>query len=179
MKKPAHGFVIIAILILLQICAWIEILALQNVTHELQQSAVFWRKEIDLTFVNSLLAHIEKYFLIEWPACQVPRMSVGAAVKKPLSWWKSYGCSGNFSEIRYYYAVEWLGKDACAVAKKSNAIQFGAMEYYRITLLAFPESIKRTKILLQSTVAFLSDEIGPCQEKFHFVDPGRQMWREI
>lgn len=179
MRHRCYGFVVVVVLILLQLCAWIEIYALQHIAKMIKQSELFWLRQIDLTRMNDVLSQIENSLRINKPLCMVTSLSADTVIKKSLSWWNMYGCSGKFSEIQYYYAVEWLGNDSCSAIQYSHDVQPAVVSYYRITLLAFPASIKNTKLYVQTTVAFLSDEISACQEKFHVVKLGRQMWREI
>jgi hypothetical protein len=117
-----------------------------------------------------ILQRLEKNILSN--TCSIPITAATEIARKDMAWWQLNACRDNVNGIQYYYVMESFGVDPCAVVGNSVAT------YYRITLYALPE-LKRSRYLLQSTVALPVAQTSACQQKNHAVTPGRQGWREI
>lgn len=170
-----NGFILIILLIILQFVSAVGLYTLFFHSRLLKSQYEAWQRVSNLLVIKRQLQVIENKLISVGLPCLQESMSSIKMAKQPLLWWQENGCSANSNEIRYYYAVESLGKDACHVIRLSD--RSFATEFFRITLLAL--TLQNEKFILQSTVAKPVDAILPCTEKLHPVTLGRQMWREI
>ncbi len=160
-------------LVLLQIISMTWLLAMLEVTLSLKQVTNFWFSREAVQAADVLLQAVEAKSILKLPVCMVNTMPVAAISAKPDSWWRENACMSTSDYAEYYYVIEALGVDACAVLNGSTA------EYYRMTLLSIPKGLKGIKILLQSTLAKPAPETVICNDNPHYVKLGRQMVREI
>lgn len=164
-----HGMILFLVLMMLQILSLFSWVALHAILLE-KKSMQAELQNHDLHNISEvILAQIENQ-LAQLPVnCVISEVEPTVLVNKPLAWWQSaQTCAGNFQTFQYYYVIESLGNDACAVVANTS---FSA-DYYRITLLV-------SNLFLQSTVIEASNRMIACADQSHAVKQGRQSWREL
>src|SRR5689334_15861357 len=112
------GFVLFTLLLFLQLFSSVGLFALLNISMIMKINQHGWDRKINQMKTDYILSLIETNFSTQTVSCLIPVMPVQQLAKEPLSWWQQYSCSGNLDGIRYYYAVEALGKDECAMVRK-------------------------------------------------------------
>ncbi len=178
-NSSSKGFVFFSILIILQLSSLLGMTALQQTVNTMKQVDHFWQRRVWTDWGQRALSQQEDRLSVNLSDCMMPLISAHEIAKKPLSWWRTHTCRGEFEKNLYYYAIERMGEDSCVVIGNANDLRPVTVNYYRMTLFALPERILGAKVILQSTTAVASDEILSCQGKIHFIHLGRQMWREI
>lgn len=173
--RNLQGMALITVLIFLQILTLLGLYAIRMAWLEIKQSHNAWYKHSIRNAADTILNEIENKTINVLPDCTIGPTTTAELLARPLSWWQTQTCTGNFKTFRYYYVVEVLGGDACAIIQiNPNKI---TTNYFRITLLCLAD---RSKLILQSTLALPnSDETLICDGIQHQVSRGRQMWREL
>lgn len=177
MKESQKGFVLLIVLVFLQLCSSLSLFGLSSVSIALRSMANLSAREKNERLVDQILMEVEKGFEDELPNCMIPVSLPSEISQKPFSWWQLNACSGNLNEILYYYVVENLGNDACALMEKYDINQVVTVGFYRITLFSM---MKPQTVIIQSTWALnAQDENFSCKTEPHSVQLGRQMRREL
>jgi len=171
------GFVILIVLIFMQILILLGWYALENVLLLVKFSKNMVSHDALYHPAETILSQIELETISELPPCIIPFTESGRLTAKPLNWWQSsQTCSGNFRMFQYYYVVEPLVIDSCAVIEHVKA----RAAYFRITLL-LQSNTENARIFLQSTIIRPSMNVllQQCEGSLHMVQAGRQSWREL
>lgn len=165
-----RGYVLLLVLVFMQIYVLLGMYGLESAILEFNANSRLWSRNQDTQFAKQIVNELaNKEFKDN---CII---SAGSRVqKKPLEWWQLWGCSGNLSGFQYYYIIEVLGNDACALIDINQAI---SADYYRITLVSF--SSYYSTLILQSIEVKPSNTQNLCMGKTHIVAEGRQSWREL
>jgi hypothetical protein len=163
--NPARGFIFVTVLIILQMLSLNSLYVLMHAATIMKKNTHRWQSQQTEWFAYKLMNQLEANIEASSQVCDIPVMSAVDFSSQALSWWEANTCSDNRNEIRYYYAVEPLGEDACGV------INHHVASYKRITL-NIPN-----QYLLQSTVAVPVISTAACQDHPHIVRAGRQMIR--
>ena len=109
------------------------------------------------------------------PSCLIPTTASADLVNRSLSdWQSSVSCAGNFQAFQYYYVVEYLEEDPCALIESVSPAL--TAYYYRLTLIGW---LGDTKTMLQSTVVTPRNTGVLCDGEKRIVTIGRQRLREI
>jgi len=178
-KCNAQGYVLLATLIFLQIASCISLYELLTASASLKITTDYYYRNQLTVAANSALAELEKNLQSQRPTCLIANVSAADVSNQVLSWWKFIACRKVSEDFSYFYYVEFLQSDPCAVFEKNtNNQQIGA-DYYRITLLSENGMTRHIKLILQSTLAKPSDHALICATSSHPVYPGRQMVREL
>ncbi len=113
------------------------------------------------------------------PSCTIPLMPVNDLSKQPINWWSNSSCKGTVLSIRYYYVVEIMGNNPCAIVRDIEPIttQTYTANYHRVSVLVAKDKQYRT--LLQSTLIKAEQNNEMCNERYFSVKSGRQTWRDI
>lgn len=179
-KSSVNGFVMLIVLVFIQLFALMGLYSLTQIMQHMKLNAEIWQKEEYLRQANYILHQIENQLLFTLPLCRISIIPATDMVRKPILWWETHGCSGNFMGIQYYYVLEFLGNESCVSVKKQENNNHGlTVDYYRLTLSCLLNVEKSKKIVLQSTIAKISDKLLSCQQRLHEVVLGQQMQREI
>jgi hypothetical protein len=125
------------------------------------------------TAANFILQMAAEQAQIFMPNCVMTLVSKKDWVEKPLSWWQTQGCSGNFHEFQYYYMVTDMGVDACAFIGQKVA------NYYRLVAFVFLPSDVTQRLILASTIIKPVTATTICAAKTHSVFIGRQTQTEV
>ena len=133
----------------------------------------YWEMSQQRQNLSYVLTQIEQQLLIHPPSCMIPITQYSAIKIKPVVWWQQQACHYVWQNKDYYYAIELLGQDGCAVINKIYSAT-----YYRINLFTISVEGYHHRWLLQSTVA-RPEKMLACQEKIHRVKIGEQMRREL
>ncbi len=166
------GFALISVLIFLEIFAVITMFCLHSASWELKLSEARFEKNNMSQAARTILQNAE--LLTENPACQIPMTSAYRLSQQPLTWWEMHSCAGNFNLFQYYYVVESLADDPCAVLNTGRTAH-----YSRITLLTLLKADHKIKMLLQSSVITAGSVMPHCETTVHAVKLGRQSSRAI
>lgn len=177
--QRSNGFVLFTVLIFMQLFSLMSIYGLTTAAIALKINQHRWLRDQYSSAANQILHDLENNLLRDESICMIPVLSAAWIAKQSLVWWQQHACSGNFGEMRYYYAVEWLGKNDCGVISKIDNNQWLTANYYRITLFLLPNRFPGSKLILQSTIAKPSANIPSCPGKTYSVIIGRQMRREL
>ncbi len=176
-KASVQAFILPIVLFFIQLFALLGLYGLRMAKIEFTANRDEWQYEQYKRIAANALARVEDKLMTEKMTCTIPITSSLDFVKNPIEWWQAMSCSGNLAGNQYYYLLEFLGEDSCAVIVAADGKE-SAAEYYRVTLLLLPEKKMNAKILLQSTVA-MTGKIPSCRERVHLVKVGRQMWRQL
>lgn len=169
------GLVILLVLVFMQLLALLNWYAIQSVflLEKLSKNAMF--SETLYYQAKQELSHAETLLMLNLPDCMIPVTDVNQLQLKPLDWWTAKSCSGNFQSIQYYYVVESLMTDACAII---DQVQNTSAAYFRITVFLY-STVNGAKIFMQSTLVRPNVSQQPCKGVPHPILPGRQSWREL
>ncbi|HSW68886.1 MAG TPA: hypothetical protein VLI69_01840 [Gammaproteobacteria bacterium] len=170
-----RGFVILVVLIFMQILILLNWYAMENiflmkkfVKNSIQHDELYDQGKY-------ILSELESDIVLNLPGCMVPFTESGELTERSLEEWEfSNACSGNYQGSKYFYVVESMGVDYCALVENVKAA-----EYFRITL--FLLSRQDNKVFLQSTIIRPNENVmtQPCKGVSHFVEAGRQSMREL
>lgn len=175
-QQHQQGIVMIMLLLLLQMISLISLYTLKSTLLQTKLSQAFWFDHRDELWMKQALHLAEEDLLANNTTCFTDNLSTVEILSKSLDWWQSIeSCTGNLQAFQYYYRVEFLQHDPCAVIDEGES-QLTA-SYFRITLLG----ISDTKKILQSVVIKPNSEKTPleCNHLSHNVSAGRQMWRKL
>ena len=171
MQKFA-GLALITLLIFLQIFALLSLFGMQMTGLQIKESQYVWHRHAAFIASEYGLRSAEEKLKKSLPFCMIPIKSTAELKKQPLNWWQASSCTGNFQSLQYYYVVEMLGEDPCAVLQTPQLIA----NYYRVTLLGKRNNVE---IFLQSTVVTPKQRTSLiCEKDNHQVTAGRQMLRQ-
>lgn len=173
--ERCRGFAFIVVLFFLQLVSLTSLFGLSQISVTMKKNLHEWDSEFYASIVDKMLQEVEARQISGANECSIPTIPGYELLHQPLSWWEANTCSDNMNEIRYYYAVELLGKDTCSVIGQMSSQRMAA-SYERITVYAQPTGM-HGKYLIQSTIAIPSGEAPLCQGKPHKVSIGRQMSR--
>ncbi|MDR3491842.1 MAG: hypothetical protein P4M12_07375 [Gammaproteobacteria bacterium] len=116
-------------------------------------------------------AHLNKSDTI---SCNIPMTTTQELLHHSLTWWQSsVSCAGNFQHFQYYYVIEFLGYDPCALVGQSSA------SYFRVTVLATTQKKLGARVFLQSTFVKPNKIALVCAGNKYSISAGRQTWREL
>jgi hypothetical protein len=173
MRPTKHqGFALFSVLIFLEIFAVLTVFCLHSVSWEIKLTQARFEKSKMSQAARTILQSVE--FLTENSSCVISFTSAFQLSLQPLSWWESHSCAGNFNLFQYYYIVEPLQEDACALLSSGKPAQ-----YSRVTLLTVLKADPSIKMILQSSVITAGSEPAHCESALHNVNLGRQNLREI
>lgn len=164
------GYVLLAILVFMQIYALLGLYGLESTMTTLKMNSRLLQRKQDAQLAKLALNDIanknfnDKCFISAGNIMQ----------KKSLEWWQQWGCNGNLAGFEYYYVIEALGNDPCALIDQNQLI---SADYYRITLVSFSKNY--SKLILQSIEVKPSNTQNLCMGEMHMVIEGRQHWREL
>lgn len=178
--RYSSGFIFVTVLIFLNVFSLLSIYGLMQLSESLKKNARFMEYNRYYLECDKILKRLEAQRAQGIDGCTIPIMPATELSKQPISWWQLNTCSDNVSGIRYYYAVELLGDDACAWIKKAINNPLVTVRYERITLYALVDKIAGAKYRIQSTIVIPNHSmVSSCNTKPHWVHEGRQMWREL
>lgn len=174
------GYVLLFVLILLNVMVMMSWYSLEAALSMRKMNYAAWQKEKAYYQAQALLFSLEHMIIEELPACLIPITSPHELLRREVSWWQNRACNGNLDGDSYYYVVEHLVDDACAILNKGVDEKIESAAYYRLTLFfSLKNNFFKSKIVLQSTVIRPSAVDGVCADSQRPVLVGRQMWREL
>jgi hypothetical protein len=174
-----NGYILFVVLIFLQIFSCLGLYELTAISLTLRKNNHHLIRESYLLQAQKILKNLEEDVIAGHPTCLVTISSASIPARMPLRWWQQKSCSRSNRAVRYYYRVESLGNDACAVISKNQYNHIMPAAYYRITLLMAMDKIRGAKLILQSTLAKPGTDPLSCPGKMHRVTLGRQMMRQL
>ncbi len=169
------GMILISVLIFLQVATFFILQALRLSTIETKQSHLALQK-LTATFLTVRALHkIEQQIINNSQMCRIPVTDLKTLLTRPLDWWQSFStCGGYFENLEYYFVVEELGVDPCAIVHSYN---HKVANFLRITLIGI---FREIKIKMQSVIVLPIDaNLDVCKGILHPVISGRQHWHEI
>ncbi len=169
-----NGFVLLIVLCLMQILVLLNWYGLENLLSVKRFSQNMLAHETLYRQGVTILAGIEQSIVMEMPECVLSIIDPETLLIKPVAWWETgSSCVGNFQGVKYYYIVEFLAIDSCAVIESVHAIA----AYVRVTLFLLKNN---QHLMLQSTVIRpVIEKAQVCNGLLHTVEAGRQSWREL
>jgi len=177
MKKSA-GFVLMTVLIFMQLFSLISLYSVTTASVIMKSNDHLWQGMKLRQNSQAILQRLSSHVMANNNICFIPLTPASDLAKKTLTWWQLMGCRDNVNGIRYYYVMESLGEDPCAIMQNNSINQPVIAHYYRITLCIIPES-KPYCYLLQGTTALPRAATLTCQQKSHTVTKGLQSRREL
>lgn len=174
--NSTKGFILFVVLIFLQLFSLLSLWGMMDIAQVAKKNYHQWQGDHYLLIAYHLMSQLAQTTNI--PLCMIPLSSIIHLEKQSHTWWKQHACRNIFNDVPYFYVVESLGQDECSVAKNASN-QPVVVTYYRLTLLIMPIRFKHSKIMLQSTITNLTDQISTCQKEKHWVKLGIQMCRQI
>ena len=177
-NEKIRGYILVVVLLFLQIFSLIGIYMDRHASQIIRKQADNWEEYLKQSVAEKISRGIEKNIYYGMDSCVLPVMSPAEWRKKSISWWEHHTCSDSDIKIRYHYAIEYLGWDACAVIN-TNSDLLTKTGYYRVTLMLMELNKVNANYLLQTTVAVPANETTICKDKIHIVQEGRQMQREL
>lgn len=170
-RAQQQGFILLAVLVLILIFSMFGLYALTRASLSIKMQADAVEESTLKTTAQSILKGVEKKIKIDMPTCLIQTRNAALFAKYPHKWWENYACNGHFKHVHYFYVIEHLGDDNCAILNDVS------VEYFRITLLAHLSN--KSQIILQSTIAKGKNSPGVCIGEKHHLMLGRQMQREL
>lgn len=170
LKTKQQGMILPIVLIFMQIFILLSLFALESGRIQLKISLALWQKELFSEKTQEKLQQIENTLPTQCVVSPIPEESLSEA---PLSWWQAQSCADKTSSIEYYYIIESLGEDVCAVLDSHHIA-----DYYRVSLIGLDPlsgAIRR----LQTTYVSAISPWRSCVSHSHVVALGRQSWREF
>lgn len=162
------GYILLTVLVFLQICSMASLAGLLHTAKVLRQNNHLWQNQLLSLQAHTILQHLENQIESKLH-CMINTTPAVKLANHTVEWWKANACSDEAAEFHYYYVIETLGVDPCAIIDSRIAA------YYRITLFILSDKLR---YLLQSTIALPAKAIHSCEKNSHHVAQGRQMWRE-
>lgn len=162
--KLQSGVVLLSVLLLMQVMTLMGFAALQasNILHK--ESLQHWQA-VNINMAETLL---------------IKKIS-NDLMLQPLTFCESpLTCSGNFLFLQYYYLVEYLGEDPCAIITHpvpNDSINESAA-FYRITIKIMINN-RHTPLWIQGTIAKANAQKTECNGQPHWITQGLQMWHEF
>lgn len=170
----SRGFVLFIVLLFLQLFSMMCLYSLTSVTAMLHTVRDNWDEALHKNTIMRMLNKIESLIPME-SRCILQEPSEGELFEKPLEWWQQHACADVLDGFLYYYVLEVLGSNACAIVEKYDNNQVLTAKYYRITLLSAVDLYH----LVQSTFVVGVGQSEICLSTEHQVKVGRQMQREL
>lgn len=169
------GFIILIVLIFMQVFILLNWYAIESVLllNKLSRNIVGQARQDD--YAKKILLQIELSLISSIPNCVIPTIEESQLTAKPLSFWEAKSCSGIFNALKYYYVVELLSNDSCALVDQAKNL---TATYFRITLL-LDSNNHDARIFSQSTFIRPNASLNFCKGVKHYVQLGRQSWREL
>ena len=169
-NRKIKGFALVTVLLFMQILALLGLYAIEQSLLALKTGELYFQRDLFSNKTEAALKIAESGASL----CEIPVTEPEELSARPLRFWQSLSCAGNFQGFQYYYVSEYLGSDPCAevVFKNTEA------DYFRITLLALSTKNKAQK-MLQTIVIKSSPRKEVCQGQYRAVTEGRQSWREL
>ncbi|OGT53277.1 MAG: hypothetical protein A3E84_01505 [Gammaproteobacteria bacterium RIFCSPHIGHO2_12_FULL_42_13] len=174
-----QGFILIIVLVYLQIFSIFSLFALAQSLLSIKISKSAWKRTGLSIAAERALQYAENKILYDIPSCMIPIMSANDLSKQPINWWSNSNCKGTVLRMHYYYVVEAMGKNPCAIVRDNSPInsQTYTANYHRVSVLVVED--KQYRLLLQSTLIKAEQKNAMCNERYFSVKSGRQMWREV
>lgn len=155
--RRQQGFILLVVLLILQILALLSWYAMDAIVVEKKMIHHSLQQQVNMAAGEFLLREIENELMTAIPACT-----------------QNSRCVGHFQDFKYYYAIEKLGSDNCAIIIGTQWIAV----YYRIHLSLHP--LHSQPVLdLQSTVIRPGVRQEACAIETHAVQSGRQSWNKL
>jgi hypothetical protein len=176
-KNISQGIVLFVMLIFLKIFSLISLYQLSRIASLIQFNTAYLAHLQNEILAKKSLDEAENYLLQQMPACLLKAPVNEEWRRLPYQWWQQHGCHGENNRRSYYFIVEALGEDTCALIREDHSFFPMIAYYYRLTLY-FPEAGQQ-KIILQSTVAKSRMSTLPCEASPHYFVVGQQTKREI
>jgi len=171
MFKKDNGFVLLMVLLILQLLSAFSFYAYLQSATELKQNSYRWQRENAYQQANQIFLKVEK-LINETTQCRISIRPASSFIKQTKAWWQINACYVTSDNLNYFYIIESLGRDDCAIISTTQVA-----DYYRITLNLLIDD--RMRLLLQRTVILPTDTFNLCASKQHNVTIGSQMQREI
>lgn len=176
MRIKQHGYVLFVVLIFLQIFILSGLYYLGSALNMLRSARYYLQQELMFAVANQRLRELENLLPTNCLFSLTAATKLGSASQ---AWWEKEGCVGDSAGFRYYYVIESLGLNGCALIKNINNNQLLAAKYSRVTLAMFAPAPSYAKIVIQSTVVSGSNHPANCDESVYQMNAGRQMWRQL
>jgi hypothetical protein len=156
------GFILFTTLLFLNVFSLLNLYVMMGVKLKLKESDALFQQQIAVGNAQRILQQIGNDLINHANLCAIPITASILLRKYQNKWWKQHGCHGNVLTNRYYYVIELLAKDVCTNIRKSYLDALVKVDYYRISLLFLPSSIKEAKIILQNIVVTANHEMFNC-----------------
>lgn len=111
--------------------------------------------------------------------CRIPETSIYQLLAIPFSQWHHFACVKKSAHEAYFYVIEFLGNDPCALVSNLQHGEQLTADYLRITLVLQILQPTVQQIIMQSTMIQKNKPSLPCRMRLHFVKVRQQMSREI
>ncbi|HLB42190.1 MAG TPA: hypothetical protein VJN02_04960 [Gammaproteobacteria bacterium] len=177
-KKKYQGFILLITLLFMQIFSLTTLAELTFIKLNLKFTRHQLERMNSLQNSKMMLDTIENNLTFQIPYCIIPTISTQSLINKSIFWWETNACSSTIDRTNYYYVIESLGKNLCALIENIDENHNIIADYYRITLLSL-STIKVNKSFLQSTIILPSNNVQPCTDILRQVKIGRQILREL
>ena len=92
-------------------------------------------------------------------------------VHQRKTWWQTHACVKKIKDQEYYYVVESLEKNVCALDDREKSL---VVNYYRVTLNIFHDDDSRSSLTLQHVYAMPASQIKECLSQKLHISPGLQ-----
>lgn len=171
------GFIILIVLVFMQIFMLMNWYAIENILLVINFSKNDTLHDGLVENAKKLLAQAESFLITKVPSCVISFSNSSRLIVMPLSWWQAKSCSGKFQSFKYYYVVEPLSADSCAIVDQAKNM---SAAYFRITLF-FDSNNDESRLFLQSTLVRPNTTtlLEPCKDLQHKVQVGRQSLHEL
>ncbi len=173
--REQKGFVLLLVLIFMQILLLLNWYAIENSVLLEKFSKNANQHDVLYYQAQAILADAGLLLMSHLPDCMISVTDSNEMILKPLSWWTAKSCSGNFQSIQYYYVVEPLATDVCALIDQIANV---SAAYFRITVFLYSAK-DDSRFFLQSTWIRPNVSQESCKNLPHSVQAGRQSWREL
>lgn len=170
-RTKESGYFLVVILFFIHIFSMIVLHELSSLKNEWVHARKKWQIISDNILSEHVLIGIEKGFANRRNACIISERNSAMLKGLSRSEWRKIGCQVTMKQTVYWYVIEHLAHDPCAVSLSSD-VQPG-MSYYRISLLRHESAS-----VLQSIIA-LNDHQEVCVGTLHHRMQGRQSWQEL
>lgn len=174
--KNEHGFILLFSLLIMQLVSLLALYSISSIHESLKSERGSWQRFVDTQRFYAGIEAIEH--LEKTTGCRINQMNPYVIIKRPLEWWKEFGCSENLSGFRYDYVAEYLGNDPCGYIKTINN-QVVTSDYFRLTFRI--QSLREVNKLVyfQDTILLPGFVKPVCKHKPRYLRAGRQMRREL
>lgn len=177
-RIKTQGFILLVVVIITHILCWLSLLNLNQASWIQKLNLSAWQYQINKAELDGIFNLCSKTLRYHVEECLLETSQSSENLKiKPLVWWKQFACSGNSPRIRYYYVIELLDHDVCAIVLTEQG-QFSA-DFYRLTIMALPVKPKEARYVVQGTIVVPSNQKLVCHSEPHIVKPGLQMQRYL